>query len=365
MRTLRGAWPEIRVIPVLLWNDAALAVGSGLALRAAHRDLALYAGALLGLCGAAAFTQPATAAPARPQVVLVTSDCTTTNFLCPPFERTLRRTGIRGQIISPDGREDPVGTLSLLAERGPALVIVDPSYGSELALVARRFPKIHFALFDAPRTLIPRLPPNVQAVLHLPGEAAYLAGWLAARLEQRRHGRDVIAAVGGAQIPSVVDFITGFRAGARRADPAIEVLVGYSQDFADPDKCEAIAKNLIARGAGTVFNVAGGCGLGALEAAGAAGVWGIGVDTDQSSLGPHILTSVVKRYDAGFERLLAQVESRRWRTGTATLVLTLSNGGAELGRISPRVPKALRRELDRVRQRIVDGEIRVRHAPAS
>jgi basic membrane protein A len=317
----------------------------------------------LGLCGAMAFAQHAEAAPARPQVVLVTGDCTTTNFLCPPFERTLRRTGIRGAIISPDGREDLAGTLSLLAERGPALLIVDPSYASSLALVARRFPRIHFALFDAPRTLIPGLPPNVQAVLHLPAEAAYLAGWLAARLEQRRPGPDAIAAVGGAQIPSVVDFITGFRAGARRADPGIKVLVRYSNDFADPNTCEAIARDLIARGAGTVFNVAGGCGLGALEAARTAGVWGIGVDTDQSSLGPHILTSVVKRYDAGFQRLLAQVETRRWRTGTATLILTLPTGGAELGRISPKVPEALRRELDRVRQRIVDGSIRVPHAP--
>jgi hypothetical protein len=47
MRTLRGAWPEIRVIPVLLWNDAALTVGSGLAFRPGHRGLALYPGALL------------------------------------------------------------------------------------------------------------------------------------------------------------------------------------------------------------------------------------------------------------------------------------------------------------------------------
>jgi 1,4-dihydroxy-2-naphthoate octaprenyltransferase len=47
MRILRGVWLEIRVIPVLLWSYAALTVGSGLAFRAGHRDLALYAGALV------------------------------------------------------------------------------------------------------------------------------------------------------------------------------------------------------------------------------------------------------------------------------------------------------------------------------
>jgi 1,4-dihydroxy-2-naphthoate octaprenyltransferase len=47
MRILRGVWLEIRVIPVLLWSYAALTVGTGLAFRAGHRSLALYAGALV------------------------------------------------------------------------------------------------------------------------------------------------------------------------------------------------------------------------------------------------------------------------------------------------------------------------------
>lgn len=51
----------------------------------------------------------------RPQVVLVTFDCTESNFLCPAFVRALRQTGVTGRVISPDDREDPVGTLSLVA----------------------------------------------------------------------------------------------------------------------------------------------------------------------------------------------------------------------------------------------------------
>jgi 1,4-dihydroxy-2-naphthoate octaprenyltransferase len=47
MQILRGVWLEIRVIPVLLWSYAALTVGSGLAFRDGHRNLALYAGALV------------------------------------------------------------------------------------------------------------------------------------------------------------------------------------------------------------------------------------------------------------------------------------------------------------------------------
>jgi basic membrane protein A and related proteins len=136
------------------------------------------------------------------------------------------------------------------------------------------------------------------------------------------------------------------------------VLVGYSHDFTDANACDAIASDQIARGAGVVFNVAGTCGLGALAAAKRAGVWGIGVDTDQSFLGPHILTSVMKRYDTGFVRLLRQLRAGTLRGG-GTTVLTLRNGGAALGPISPRVPAALRTELDRLRQRIENGELTV------
>ena len=198
---------------------------------------------------------------------------------------------MRGRVISPDVREDPAGTLSLLARQGYDLIVVELSYSDALAAVAPRFPKARFALFDAPLDWLGGVSKsNVQAVVLQPLQAAYLAGWLAARLEQRRSGKDVVGAVGGIDIPPVNDFIVGFRAGARSADPGISVLTGYSDDFLDANKCEAIARSQIARGAGTVFNVAGLCGLGTLRAAKDAGVWGIGVDTDQSFLGashPH------------------------------------------------------------------------------
>jgi basic membrane protein A and related proteins len=299
----------------------------------------------------------------HPRVVLVASGCNSNDFICHSFVAALRKTRVSGQVISLDPREDRVGTLSLLAQQGYDLVIVDFASVDALEIVAARFPKTRFALFDAPLDVLRGHPRNVAAIVHLPNEAAYLAGWLAARLEQSRTGKDVVGVVGGLRITSVMDFVLGFRAGARAADPGITVLEGYSRDFSDANKCEAIARSQIARGAGTVFDVAGTCGLGALHAAKVAGVWGIGVDTDQSSLGPHILTSVVKGYRAGFETLLEQVRNGRIQTGRTT-VLTLRNNGAYLGRISSKVPAALIAELARVRRRILTGAIHVPSAEA-
>jgi basic membrane protein A len=293
----------------------------------------------------------------RARIVFVTTTCSTGSFACPGFLRALRTSGVRGRVVSPDLREDPAGTLSLLARQDYDLIVVELSYSDALAAVAPRFPKARFALFDAPLSVLGGgTMRNVQAIVVQPLQAAYLAGWLAARLEQRRSGKDVVGAVGGIDIPPVNDFIVGFRAGARSADPGIEVLIGYSDDFLDANKCEAIARSQIARGAGTVFNVAGLCGLGTLRAAKDAGVWGIGVDSDQSFLGTHILTSVLKNYDAAFRELIRQVRSGRIRTDRTT-VLTLRQGGSSLGRVSPRVPASLRAELVRLRHRIVAGEV--------
>jgi len=326
-------------------------VGSARLLAVLVGALALFAGVTL--------TARADSEKDRPRVVLVTFPCVDANFICAPFLEALRRTGVSGRILAPDVREDHVATLSLLARQGYDLIIVDFNWIETLGRVAPRFPKARFAIVDIPLAFIDGRPPNVQGIVIRTHEAAYLAGWLATRLEQRRAGKDVVGVVGGVTgIPGVEDFIIGFRAGARRASPKVTVLTGYSNDFADATKCEAIARSQIARGAGAVFNVAGGCGLGALRAAKRGGVWGIGVDRDQSFLGPHILTSVVKRHDVVMLTLLRQVRDGRIRTG-ATTQPGLRKSGAGLGRISPKVPASLRAELDRLRGRIVAGEIRV------
>ena len=59
----------------------------------------------------------------------------------------------------------------------------------------------------------------------------------------------------------------GTRRGAKRPTRADRRSTRYSQDFNDQAKCKAIALNQIAAGSVAVFAVAGGCGLGALDAA--------------------------------------------------------------------------------------------------
>ena len=76
----------------------------------------------------------------------------------------------------------------------------------------------------------------------------------------------MLSAVGGKKIPSVDNWIAGYRAGAKAVDKRFKVLIDYSGDFVDSiaPKCKELALKHISQGAQAVFQVAGGCGLGAL-----------------------------------------------------------------------------------------------------
>jgi basic membrane protein A len=106
-----------------------------------------------------------------------------------------------------------------------------------------------------------------------------------------------------------------------------------------------------------VFNVAGPCGLGALDAAKEEGVWGIGVDKDQSFLGAHILTSAVKRVDQGIFLAVEAVKDGEIKGGD--LVFNLKNNGVSIGKISPKVPKAYVTRMNDLKKQIISGKIKV------
>ena len=94
-----------------------------------------------------------------------------------------------------------------------------------------------------------------------------------------------------------------------------------------------------------MFQVAGGCGLGALEAAGDKGVWGIGVDADQSAVGPQVLTSAVKRVESAVFLAIKAAQDGSLKGGTDN-TYGLAEDGVALGTVSPDVPQALVDEVN-------------------
>jgi basic membrane protein A and related proteins len=260
---------------------------------------------------------------------------------------------------------DYVPNLSSLARQNYGVSIgVGFLLADGLNSVARRFPDENFAIIDysvkAPPFTDPEknaaTPPNVQGLTFATNENSYLIGCMAGMMAKKQGGKQVISAVGGLKLPTVDIFIAGYEDGAKACNPGIQVLVGYSQDFVAQDKCKEIALNQISQGSQVVFQVAGGCGLGALDAAKEKGKWGVGVDRDQSDLGPHILTSAVKRVDTSVFDTVKSVQEGSFKGGTDA-VFNLENDGVALGKTSDKVTQDILDKVDELKQQIIDGQI--------
>jgi len=274
------------------------------------------------------------------------------------FLRAERALPIRGHIAYMAPPQGPAPVLKSFGRSGYDMVFAPALEARAVNTVARGFRGVRFVVIDwqLGRLFPARHARNVYPAVFRAEQAGYLAGYLAASMAARE-GRRMISAVAGFRFYGVTRWLVGYRAGAKKAVPRIAVRIDYSQDFANPAKCRRVALSQIAAGSRVVFNVAGACGLGALRAAREKGVWGVGVDVDQSHLGPHILTSAVMRLDRGVFDTVRKFVRGKLEPGTT--VYGVRNGGVELGRISPKVPKWILRKVEDIRRRIADGTIRV------
>jgi basic membrane protein A len=275
------------------------------------------------------------------------------------LERAVRELGIRGRVLTPAPKEGYVPSLSLLARQKYDLVIGFGFYAAAaIDRVATAFPETRFAMIDYAHDDLEHRPTNFVGLVFREEEAGYLAGHLAALMLTLSPGEEVISSVGGQRVPAVERYIAGYQAGARGANPRITTLNGYADSFLDPVKARSVALGQIAKGSRVVFQVASACGLGALGAAKDHGIWGIGVDVDQSDLGRHILTSAVKRMDVAVFDTIEELARGTLETGR-TSHFSLRNGGVGLGTISAGVPRSLKAEIEDVKAEIVAGRISI------
>jgi basic membrane protein A and related proteins len=275
------------------------------------------------------------------------------------LERAVRELGIRGRVLTPAPKEGYVPSLSLLARQKYDLVIgmgIPADAAAAIDRVATGFPETRFAIMDIAHDDLAHRPKNVLGLIFSEEQAGYLAGHLAALVLTLSPGEEVISSVGGQRLPAVERWIAGYQAGARGANPRITTLNSFTDSFLDPVKGRSVALSQIAKGSRVVFQVASACGLGALEAARESGIWGIGVDVDQSHLGQHILTSAVRRMDVAVFDTIEELARGTLETGR-TARFSLENGGVGLGTISAAVPRSLKAAIEDVRAEIVAGKI--------
>lgn len=235
---------------------------------------------------------------------------------------------------------------------------------------AKEHPDKRFINFD---TSVEETPGNVYSIFYSTNEVGFLAGATAAIVTTSRmpaaNPRKLVGFLGGMDIPGINDFLVGYIEGARYVDKGVKVLVSYAGTFSDPAKGKELGLVQYSSGVDISYNVAGGTGLGLIDAAKDKGKYAIGVDSDQAMLfsdtdpakARQIVTSTVKRID---EALLHAVTLHQ--AGTLPYgrheVLGVKEGAVGLAKnkyYTTLLSAADRARLDKVEKDLAAGKIKV------
>jgi basic membrane protein A and related proteins len=247
------------------------------------------------------------------------------------LQRAEKQLGVQGTVLQSSSGADYIPNLTKLAQSGDNLVIaVGFLMAAPLEKVAQQYPKVHFAIIDSPGGTAPDTAKNIEGIDFAEQQAGYPAGYLAG-LYMKKNNFSTASTVGGQSIPPVDLYIAGFQAGVQAADPSAKLVNAYSQNFTDESACKELALNQIQAGSKVVFQVAGGCGLGAISAGVASKIQVIGVDADQSYLSSqYVLTSAEKKVDVGVFTAAKDLMHGKF---ASNLQEDINNGGVGIGKI--------------------------------
>ncbi|MBO6639148.1 MAG: BMP family ABC transporter substrate-binding protein [Roseitalea sp.] len=280
------------------------------------------------------------------------------------FEAGLESTGLEGRTIeSKDVVAQGEEIMRRAADGGFGLIAsLEWIHGEAMQALAPDYPDANWVIMNQTRE-----GDNVASVVFAEHQGSYLAGALAAQVTtdtsiEGINAEPVIGVIGGVKAPGIDKFISGYIEGARAINPDIDVKVAYAESFGDPAKGEQLAKAMFDEGADIVYQVAGGTGIGIIEAAKAEGRYAIGVDTDQDSMAPgHVLTSVLKRVDVAVQSVIEQYAAGAFPGGEVINFGLAENGVAlsDMVHTRDRIPAAYLEKVEELKAQIIDGTIEV------
>lgn len=182
------------------------------------------------------------------------------------------------ELAGDPSKQEP--TLRDVSEDGVDIIMVSSGGLPELVkTVAPEFPDTKYVVFDVSPEFEITLP-NVYGITFKQNEADFLAGAVAAKLSKT----GVLGFVGGQENPIINDFLVGFISGAKEANPAAKIAVSFVGNWTDSAKGKEHSFAQVLLGADVLHGVAGGAGLGVIDAAAEKKLIAIGVDSDQSLL---------------------------------------------------------------------------------
>ncbi len=195
---------------------------------------------------------------------------------------------------------------------------------------------------------------NVACLMFEQEQASYLVGYVAGLTTKTNN----VGFVLGMSNETMNQFGYGYYAGAIDANPNVKVQGMNANSFADAATGKADANSMITNGADIIFHAAGGTGLGVIEACQEAGIYAIGVDSDQSSVAPKtVITSAMKRVDSAVYDIVEKTMDDKFQSGVITY--DLASEGVDIAPTQDLLSQDVIDKVNDVKQQIVDGKITV------
>lgn len=254
--------------------------------------------------------------------------------------------------------------ISTFADEGyDVIVTVGFGMGDATAAAAAKYPNVKFIGVDQfqGETIA-----NVSGLIFPEDNAGFLVGALAAMMTKTGKIGSVL---GTDAVPPVWRFGEGYRAGAAYINPAVEVFVVYHNDvgfdktFTDPEWGAQTANAMIAQGADVIFGAGGKTGNGAVEAAAQAGVYAIGVDTDQyytlPNAAPRLLSSATKEITSGVFTLLKLAKEGKFPSGN----YLGAAGYAPYHDLENEVPADVKAKMEEINAALLSGALKTNVPP--
>jgi basic membrane protein A len=253
--------------------------------------------------------------------------------------------------------EDPMSNAVNLENwaRADFDLIIAIGYGNAAPIseVAARYPDKRFAIID-----VAGEGENVWSAVYREYEGDFVVGVLAALVTQTR----MVGFIGGGVTPVVRRIELGYAQGVRNVDSSISFISDYVGEFDDPIKGRLLAETQYTLGVDVIYQVAGRCGLGALETAGEFGKWIISTGGDHSDLAPNaVLTSRIKNVGKPIQDVVQAVVEDRFEGGVKSY--GFAEGGLMMAPIRPSVFKIVTPPIQNIMQEIqaqvISGQIKV------
>lgn len=236
--------------------------------------------------------------------------------------------------------------------------------------LASQYPDEKFINFDSFEA---NAAENVYGMQYSANELSFMAGAFAALVTQSdlelSNEENLIGFLGGMDIPGINDFLVGYIEGAQYVNEDTKVMVSYAGDFADPAKGKELSIIQYNNGVDISFNVAGGTGLGLLDAAKEENKYAIGVDSDQAMMfeetdpekAGHIATSAIKKIDQAILRAVKMHMEGTLAYGQVEQLGIAEDGvGLAMNKYFDQIADdRIKSELESIKEKLVSGEISV------